>query len=94
MSIREVLAHNLRRYRALRGLSQEELAHRADIDRTYISSLERQQYGATIDVVEKLADVLEVSVSDLLKPEDESSGSSPDKRSPARWSRRGVLAGV
>ena len=55
MSIREVLAQNLRRYRAERGLSQEELAHRADIDRTYISSLERQQYGASIDVVESSA---------------------------------------
>lgn len=69
MSIREVLAHNLRRYRAERGLSQEELAHRADIDRTYISSLERQQYGASIDVVESLAKVLEVAPHDLLRPE-------------------------
>lgn len=68
MSIREVLAQNLRRYRAERGLSQEELAHRADIDRTYISSLERQQYGASIDVVESLAKVLEVAPHDLLRP--------------------------
>ncbi len=68
MSIREVLARNLRRYRALRGLSQEELAHRADVDRTYISSLERLQYGATIDVVERLAGVLEVPTFELLKP--------------------------
>lgn len=68
MSIREVLARNLRRYRALRGLSQEELAHRADIDRTYISSLERLQYAATIDVVERLAGVLEVPPFELLKP--------------------------
>ena len=68
MSIREVLAHNLRRYRAERGLSQEELAHRADIDRTYISSLERQQYGASIDVVESLANVLEVAPYELLRP--------------------------
>ncbi len=68
MSIREVLARNLRRYRALRGMSQEELAHRADIDRTYISSLERLQYGATIDVVERLAVVLEVPAHELLMP--------------------------
>ena len=66
MSIREVLARNLRRYRALRGLSQEELAHRADIDRTYISSLERLQYGATVDVVESLARALEVQPHELL----------------------------
>ena len=70
MSIREVLAQNLRRYRAERGLSQEELAHRADIDRTYISSLERQQYGASVDVVESLAKVLEVAPHELLRPNE------------------------
>ena len=69
MSIREVLARNLKRYRAARGLSQEELAHRADIDRTYISSLERLQYGATIDALERLAGVLELPVFELLKPD-------------------------
>jgi transcriptional regulator with XRE-family HTH domain len=68
MQIREVLAHNLRRYRALRGLSQEELAHRADIDRTYISSLERSQYAAGIDVLERLAVALDVPPFELLKP--------------------------
>lgn len=68
MSIREVLARNLRRYRAERGLSQEELAHRADIDRTYVSSLERMQYGASIDVVESLATVLDVAPHELLRP--------------------------
>ena len=48
MEIRETLAINLRRLRHAAGLSQEELAHRADIDRTYISSIERQQYAASI----------------------------------------------
>ena len=70
MSIREVLAQNLKRYRALRGLSQEELAHRADIDRTYISSLERSQYAAGIDVVERLATALDLQPIELLRPED------------------------
>lgn len=70
MTIREVLARNLKRYRAERGLSQEELAHRADIDRTYVSSLERLQYGASIDVVESLAKVLGVPVHELLRPEE------------------------
>ncbi|CAM3096409.1 helix-turn-helix domain-containing protein [Komagataeibacter xylinus] len=46
MNIREILAANLKRYRRERGVSQEELAHLAEIDRTYISSLERCQYPA------------------------------------------------
>jgi transcriptional regulator with XRE-family HTH domain len=66
MSIRDVLAKNVRQYRQAAGLSQEELAHRADIDRTYISSIERSVYAATIDVVERLAKALGVEASDLL----------------------------
>ncbi|MDT3377415.1 helix-turn-helix transcriptional regulator [Labrys neptuniae] len=67
MEIREVFARNLRALRQSRGLSQEELAHRADIDRTYISSLERSIYNASIDVVDRLARILGVEAADLLK---------------------------
>ena len=67
MEIREVLATNLRRYRRAAGLSQEELAHRAAIDRTYISALERCQYAAGIDVVDRLARELNVEAADLLR---------------------------
>jgi transcriptional regulator with XRE-family HTH domain len=67
MEIREVLALNLRRRRQAAGLSQEELAHRADIDRTYISSLERSVYAAGIDVVDRLARALGVEAADLLR---------------------------
>ena len=66
MGIRATFASNLRRLRTEKGYSQEELAHRADLDRTYISSLERQVYGASIDVVERLAKVLGVRPSELL----------------------------
>jgi len=66
MEIREVLALNLRKLRRAKGLSQEELAHRAKIDRTYISALERCVYAAGIDVVDSLARVLRVEAADLL----------------------------
>ena len=66
MDIREVFARNLRRYRRAARLSQEELAHRSDIDRTYISSLERSVYAASIDVVDRLAAALEIQAADLL----------------------------
>ena len=67
MDIREVFARNLRRLRNARGLSQEALAAAAEIDRTYVSALERGLYGATIDMVAKLANVLEVEPSTLLE---------------------------
>ncbi|AIC29717.1 MULTISPECIES: helix-turn-helix domain-containing protein [Rhizobium] len=73
MEIREVFARNLKAARLAKGLSQEELAFRAEIDRTYISSLERSIYNASIDVVDRLAAILEVEASDLLKR-------SPDKK--------------
>ena len=66
MDIREVFARNLKRYRRAARLSQEELAHRSDIDRTYISSLERSVYAASIDVVDRLAAALEIQAADLL----------------------------
>jgi transcriptional regulator with XRE-family HTH domain len=65
--IREVLALNVRRYRHAAKLSQEELAHRAEIDRTYISEIERCVYAASIDVVDRLARELGVEAADLLR---------------------------
>lgn len=74
MEIREVLARNLKRIRLERGLSQEELAHRAEIDRTYISALERRVYGASIDVLGRIAKALDVEPGALLaKPDDSAS---------------------
>lgn len=67
MEIREVLARNLRIYRQARGLSQEELAHRAGVDRTYVSALERCVYGVTIDTLDRLAAALNAEAADLLQ---------------------------
>ncbi len=67
MSLREVFARNLRRYRIAAGLSQEALAADADIDRTYVSALERSVYSASIDMIEKLAKVIGVEPSKLLE---------------------------
>lgn len=66
MEIRAVLAFNLRKFRRQAGLSQEELASRADLDRTYISSLERCLYAASIDVLDRIAAVLGVATHELL----------------------------
>jgi transcriptional regulator with XRE-family HTH domain len=56
------------RVRALRtdlGWSQEEFAHRANLDRTYVSGVERGVRNPTLDVIKRLADTLEVEVADL-----------------------------
>jgi transcriptional regulator with XRE-family HTH domain len=59
MRLRELVATNLRRLRQVKNLSQEELADRAGINRNYVGMLEREQHAATIDMLEKLAIVLE-----------------------------------
>jgi transcriptional regulator with XRE-family HTH domain len=68
MGARQNLAANLRKLRRRQGLSQEELAYRADIDRTYISALEREIYAATVDVLDRLGRGLDVEAWELLKP--------------------------
>ena len=57
----------LRRRREERGLSQEELAGRADSSTVYISALERGLYNPTIGVVFELARALEIQPIDLIK---------------------------
>ena len=67
MTLREVVARNLRRLRGAQGLSQEELADRADVNRNYVGMLEREEHAATLDMLEKLAEVLEVDPAELLR---------------------------
>lgn len=47
------------------NISQEELADRADLHRTYISDIERGTRNVSLEGIEKLVDALEISVSDL-----------------------------
>jgi transcriptional regulator with XRE-family HTH domain len=60
MKLREVVAQNLRRLRDESGMSQEELAHRAGLNRNYVGMLERAENAPTVDVIEKLAAALQV----------------------------------
>lgn len=60
MKLREIVARNLRQLRQAKGMSQEELADRAGINRNYVGLLEREQHAATVDMLEKLADILEI----------------------------------
>lgn len=67
MSLRAILARNLRQLRQAKGWSQEEIAARADITANYVSSLEREEYAATVDVIEALAAALDVEATALLQ---------------------------
>lgn len=71
MELRRILAANVVKRRKALGFSQEELAHRAGIDRTWASVIENAKSAVTIDVLEKVAGALEVSASELLSSPSE-----------------------
>jgi transcriptional regulator with XRE-family HTH domain len=62
-----LLAKNVRNLRKEIGLSQEELAFECEIDRTYISKVERGIANPSLLVLFKIANVLKVEIKDLIK---------------------------
>ncbi|MGC1862268.1 MAG: helix-turn-helix domain-containing protein [Methylocella sp.] len=64
---RDILAKNMRRLRAERGLSQEALAHECGINRTYLSAVERAERNVSIDNIGRIATGLGVEPWTLLQ---------------------------
>jgi transcriptional regulator with XRE-family HTH domain len=62
------LARNLRRFRALRGLSSSEVAQRSQVARATLSALEAGRGNPTLDTLSAIASVLGVGVADLIAP--------------------------
>jgi transcriptional regulator with XRE-family HTH domain len=61
-----VVAQNVRSARIALDLSQEELAHEADVNRTYVSQVERRKRNVTIVVLARLARALKTTPDQLL----------------------------
>jgi transcriptional regulator with XRE-family HTH domain len=57
---------NVRKHRKLKHISQEELAHKSNLHRTYIGMIERAEKNITLLNIEKIAKALEVEISNLL----------------------------
>lgn len=55
----------LRELRLERGISQERLAHLSELDRTYVSGIERGERNPSLTNILKLVDALEISLSEL-----------------------------
>ncbi|UXX85276.1 helix-turn-helix domain-containing protein [Roseovarius pelagicus] len=68
MKLRIQLGLNIQEVRRSRGISQEVLAHRADIDRGYIGKIENAKHAATVDMIEAIAEALDIEPMELLKP--------------------------
>ena len=64
----QAIAANTKEFREGKGLSQEALALEADVDRTYVSQIERCIANPSLRVLFQIATILDVSVADLLAP--------------------------
>jgi transcriptional regulator with XRE-family HTH domain len=69
-----ILATNVKALRHQKVLSQEELAAKCGLHRTYIGSVERAERNVTLSTLEVLASALDVSVTDLLNNPDHRNG--------------------
>jgi transcriptional regulator with XRE-family HTH domain len=62
-----VVAMRLKQLRGKRGMSQEALAAKAGISRSYLAKLETAKHDPTLTVLEKLARALGVKIETLVK---------------------------
>jgi transcriptional regulator with XRE-family HTH domain len=67
MELLRIFGRNVREARKRAGLTQEELAHRAAMKRSYLSDLERGTRNPTIRALGRLAAALEVTPDQLLR---------------------------
>lgn len=66
-----MIGDRIQQLRQAKGLSLSELAERSGVAKSYLSTIERSLQGnPSIQVIEKIASVLRVSVQTLLLPED------------------------
>jgi transcriptional regulator with XRE-family HTH domain len=65
-NIRAVLSENILKYRHRKNLSQEQLADKCGLHRTYIGAVERGERNVTLSTLEVLADTIGVSIPELL----------------------------
>lgn len=61
------LGANLRKAREAKGWSQEELAFRCGVHRTYVGAVERGEYNVTILTLRKIAKTLGISLRDAIR---------------------------
>ncbi|RAN36953.1 helix-turn-helix domain-containing protein [Hyphomonas pacifica] len=69
MNARDIVARNVRKRRAELGLSQDEVGTRAESSGNYIGMIERSETSVSIDMLADIAEVLGVSLGDLVDPD-------------------------
>lgn len=67
MDVKKKFGQKLKSIRLSKKISQEKLALEADLDRTYIPSIEKGDRNVSLEVIYKLAKALEIEVGDFFK---------------------------
>lgn len=71
-NIRDIVGKNIRFFRRTRGITQEMLAEKADVSGSYVGYLERGEKSPSLELLAKIAAILQVDPAGLLAiPEDE-----------------------
>lgn len=68
MDVVQLLGENVRHYRKLKGMTQEQLALEAEMERSYVSDLERGTRNPSVRALGRLAQALRVEPHQLLAP--------------------------
>ncbi|MBO5869083.1 MAG: helix-turn-helix transcriptional regulator [Oscillospiraceae bacterium] len=71
MDIIKVFGTNVRKYRSLKGISQEKFAELCGLHRTYISDIECFRRSISLDNIQKIANALGIQTYKLFIEEDE-----------------------
>ncbi len=67
MNPQEIFGHNVRRIRTDRNLSQEALAEKAGLHRTYVGSIERGERNISLNNIVTIAQALNTSIDELFR---------------------------
>ena len=68
ISLVDLVARNIRKYRKRKKISQEKLAEISGLHRTYIGAIERSERNITLNTLQLIANALNVEAKDLLEP--------------------------
>lgn len=66
-NVKKKFGKNLRKFRKMKGLSQEDLSLELELDGSYIGKVENAKLNITLDKIISIADFLEINVIDLFK---------------------------
>lgn len=70
MDIKEKIGKRIKSIREIQGISQKDLAYSADLDRSYIASVENGRRNISIVYIEKIASAMKITISEFFAGEE------------------------